>query len=140
MTNKMTDSQLGPDPNDAESRQPTVLVIEDYEPLRLSMTALLTRKGYLVLTASTGHDALATLRCPFAPIDVVLLDVRLPDVSGIAICARLRELYPSLPVIICTGEATPEEVSELLKLGAHRFFQKPISPDELLATVEAALP
>ena len=63
MTNEMTDSQLGPDPNDAESRQPTVLVIEDNELVRLSMTAMLTREGYLVLTASTGHDALATLRC-----------------------------------------------------------------------------
>jgi DNA-binding response OmpR family regulator len=139
MTNGTTDSPPSPDSKD-EDRQPTVLVIEDNELVCLSMAATLSREGYLVLTASTGHDALAILRHPFAPIDVVVLDVHLPDVSGIDLCARLRELYPRLPVIICTGEATPEEVSELLQLGAHRFFQKPISPDELLATVEAALP
>jgi DNA-binding response OmpR family regulator len=71
---------------------------------------------------------------------VVLLDVHLPDVSGISVCARLRELYPRLAVIVCTGEATPEEVAQLLHLGARRYLQKPITPDELLATVEAALP
>jgi DNA-binding response OmpR family regulator len=104
------------------------------------MAATLAREGYLVLTAATGHDALGILRRPFSPIDVVLLDVQLPDVSGIVICAHLRELYPGLPVIVCTGEATPEEVAELLKLGVHRYFQKPIAPDELLSAVEAALP
>lgn len=140
----MTHGTQGPhatsDKNDGESRQPAILVIEDNDLLRMSMAMTLTREGYLVMTASTGHDALAILRRPLAPLDVVLLDVHLPDASGIAICARLRELYPRLPVIVCTGEATPEEVSELLKLGAHRFFQKPITPDELLSTVEAALP
>ncbi len=120
--------------------QPTVLVVEDDEPVRFGMTTLLAQEGYLVLTAANGHDALATLRQPLSAIDVVVLDVHLPDVSGIDLCARLRELYPRLPVIVCTGEATPEEVAQLLHLGAHRYLQKPVSADELLATVEAALP
>ncbi len=140
MSNDSTNPQQDAVESDGASRQPTVLVIEDNDLTRLGMAMTLTREGYLVLAASTGHDALAILRHPLAPIDVVLLDVHLPDASGIDICARLRELYPRLPVIVCTGEATPEEVLELLKLGAHRFFQKPITPDELLSTVETALP
>jgi DNA-binding response OmpR family regulator len=128
------------EPTDAERRQPTVLVIEDNDLARFGMAATLAREGYMVLTASTGHDALSILRQPFSAIDVVLLDVGLPDVSGLDVCARLRELFPRLPVIICTGEATPDEVAQLLKLGATRYFQKPMSPDEVLSAVEAALP
>jgi DNA-binding response OmpR family regulator len=49
-------------------------------------------------------------------------------------------MYPDLPVVVCTGQADPDDVAKLLKLGVHRYFCKPIAMDELLATVEAALP
>jgi|SRR5262245_4868795 len=124
---------------DLEQHEPTVLIIEDDESVATAMTCLLTREGYLVMTAATGHDALGMLRRPISPIDVVILDVHLPDVSGISLCTRLREFYPKLPVIVCSGEAEPAEVARLLELGVHRYFQKPIGPDELLSTVEAAL-
>jgi CheY-like chemotaxis protein len=140
MVNHPEGSEGVTDRAEEDGRQPAVLVIEDNDITRCGMAATLVREGYLVLTASTGHDALGILRRPFSPIDVVLLDVQLPDINGIEICAHLRKLYPNLPVIVCTGEATPEEVAELLKLGAHRYFQKPIAPDELLSAVEAALP
>ena len=139
MVNNMTDTAAAA-PADETDHQPTVLVVEDNDLTTMGMATTLAREGYLVLTAATGHDALGTLRQPLSRIDVVILDVHLPDVSGIDICARLRELYPQVPVIVCTGEATPEEVLQLLKLGAHRYFQKPVSPDELLSAVEAALP
>jgi DNA-binding response OmpR family regulator len=124
----------------AEPRQPTVLLVEDDEATRFGMTRLLAQEGYLVLTAGTAHDAMGLIRQPLNAIDVVLLDVHLPDASGIDVCARLLELYPGTPVIICTGEASPEEAAQLLRLGAHRYLRKPVSPDELLATVEASLP
>jgi two-component system nitrogen regulation response regulator NtrX len=120
--------------------QPTVLLVEDDTDLRFSMAAVLVREGYLVLAAGSAHDAMGLLRSPLAPIDVALLDVHLPDASGLDLCARLRELHPPVPVIVCTGEATPEEAAELLRLGAHRYLHKPVSADELLATVEASLP
>jgi DNA-binding response OmpR family regulator len=125
---------------DTGDHQPTVLVVEDDEPTRLAMTTILVQEGYLVLNAATGHDALANLRMPLSSIDVVILDVHLPDVSGIDLCERLREMYPKLPVVVCTGEANPAEVARLLELGVHRYFEKPVSPEEILATVEAALP
>jgi DNA-binding response OmpR family regulator len=71
---------------------------------------------------------------------VVILDVNLPDVSGVDLCARLREIASGLALVVCSGEAEPAEVARLLELGVRRYFQKPISPDELLAAVEAALP
>jgi DNA-binding response OmpR family regulator len=120
--------------------QPTILVVEDDEISRDGMASILAHEGYLVLTAEGGHDALSILRAPLSPIDVVLLDVHLPDISGIDLCARLRELHPGVPVVVCTGEADPQEAARLLELGVHRYFRKPIGVDELLSTVEAALP
>jgi DNA-binding response OmpR family regulator len=125
---------------DARKHQPTILVVEDDETARDAMTRILVGEGYLVLTAESGHDALGTLRTPLSPIDVVILDVHLPDVSGIALCARIRESSPGVPIVVCTGAAEPEEGAQLLELGVHRYFRKPIAVDELLATVEAALP
>jgi len=122
-----------------DADQPTVLVVEDDEIARNTMAKVLVREGYLVLTAATGHDAMGMLRTPLSPIDVVVLDVHLPDVSGIDLCARIRQLHPSLPIVVCTGEARPDEGAQLLSLGVSRYFLKPMSVDELLATVEAAL-
>jgi two-component system response regulator AtoC len=116
--------------------QPTVLLVEDDELVRDAMCRALVRAGYLVQTAATGHDAVAILRTPLSPIDVVLLDIQLPDVSGIDLCARFRELQPNLPVVVCTGYTDPEENAELIKLGIRGYFAKPIPMEELLATMQ----
>jgi DNA-binding response OmpR family regulator len=123
----------------SKSHQPTVLVVEDDEMIRDAMTRILVREGYHALTAESGRDALGFLRAPLSPIDVVILDVHLPDVSGIDLCARIREVHPKLPIVVCTGEAEPAEAARLLELGVQRYFRKPVTIDELLASVEAAL-
>jgi DNA-binding response OmpR family regulator len=125
--------------NNHQTRQPTLLLVEDDELVRDAMTRLFVREGYLVLTASTGHDAIGLLRTPSSPIDVVLLDVGLPDVSGADLCARLRQFFPHMPVVVCTGAASPEEAAELRQLGIAHFFCKPIAMPELLAAVRSAL-
>jgi two-component system response regulator VicR/two-component system response regulator RegX3 len=123
-----------------DPHQPTILFVEDDEATRDAMTAILAREGYLVMTAPSGRDALGLLRAPLAPIDVVLLDVHLPDISGVDLCARLREFEPHIPVVVCSGKAEPAQVAQLLELGICRYFEKPMTVDELLATVEAILP
>src|SRR5262249_49016705 len=124
---------------DPSSPPQSVLVVEDNDLLRYWMTKLLVQNGYMVLTAATARDALAMLRQPFATIGLVILDVCLPGASGIDLCARLRDLSPHLPVIVCTGEATPEDGGRLLHLGIRRYFLKPVASDELLASVAAVL-
>jgi DNA-binding response OmpR family regulator len=123
----------------ADKHQPTILLVEDDETTRDAMAAVLVREGYLVLTAGSGHDAISILHAPLSTIDVILLDVHLPDINGTDLCARVRQLQPDIPVIVCSGEAEPLEVAELLRLGVRRYFQKPMAIDELLATVEANL-
>ncbi|HWG45283.1 MAG TPA: response regulator [Gemmataceae bacterium] len=125
--------------NSPSLRQPTLLLVEDDELVRDAMTRLFVREGYLVLTAATGHDAIGVLRTPSSPIDVVLLDIGLPDVSGADLCARLRQFFPSMPVVVCTGAASPEEAAELRQLGITHFFCKPIAMPELIAGVRSAL-
>src|SRR5262249_31727021 len=120
--------------------QPTVLVVEDDELVLDAMTRMLVREGYLVLTAASGHDAIGLLHAPLQPINVLVLDVNLPDVSGIDLCARIRELHPDLPVVVCTGSTDPTALAELLKMGIHSCFHKPVAMKELLASVESALP
>ncbi len=118
---------------------PTVLVIEDDSHVRFSTAALFSQQGYSVLTAASGHDAIHILREPFSPIDLVVLDVYLSDISGLLLCARIRELFPHLPVIVWTGEPTLSEAAELRELGVERYLVKPVAAAELLAHVEAAL-
>ncbi len=125
--------------NATSGRQPTLLLVEDDELVRDAMTRLFVREGYLVLTAPTGHDAIGLLRTPATSIDVVLLDIGLPDVSGADLCARLRQFFPNLPVVVCTGAATPEEAAGLRKMGITHFFCKPIAMPALMDAVRAAL-
>jgi DNA-binding response OmpR family regulator len=120
--------------------QPTVLLVEDDDVLLDAMTRMLVRAGYLVLTAASGHDAIGMLHTPLQPINVVVLDVNLPDVSGVDLCARIRELHPAMPVVVCTGINDPAELAELLEMGVRHCFQKPVQMADLLASVEAALP
>jgi DNA-binding response OmpR family regulator len=121
------------------NRTKVILLVEDDELVRDAMMRILVREGYQVLTAPTGHDAIGLLRTPSSTIDLVLLDIGLPDVSGIDLCARLRELFPAMPVVVVTGAAGPEEAAELRNLGITRFFCKPIAIDQLIAALRSSL-
>ena len=126
-------------PRPPMNRQPTVLLVEDDENTRFALRYTFSRQGYMVLSAPTGRAAVGACQDRAEPIDVVLLDVPLADVSGVDLCACLRTLSPSLSVVVCSSEAEPQEVARLLELGVRRYFEKPVEPDELLVTVEAAL-
>lgn len=122
-----------------QGHQPTILLVEDDELVRDAVTRNLVRRGFFVLTAATAHDAIGLLRTPDTPIDVVVLDIGLPDASGTDLCARLREFFPKLPVVVCTGGASLEDTLELRRLGITRFFSKPIALDELVGALQGAL-
>ena len=78
---------------------------------------------FMVLAAANGREAARHLERPPEPIDVVVLDVGLPDVNGVDLCQHVREMYPAMPVVVCTGGAAPEEVAQLVRLGATRYFR-----------------
>jgi CheY-like chemotaxis protein len=127
-------------PQFSNNRQPTVMLAIGDETARDAMNVALVQAGYMVLPAGTARDAIGVLRTPLAPIDVALVDLHLPDVSGIQLCARLRELYPKLPVMCCADRAEPADLAQLRQLGVHHFFRKPVIMRELLATLKALVP
>jgi DNA-binding NarL/FixJ family response regulator len=116
-----------------------ILVVDDDEPLRTLLSALLGGAGFAVTGVASGEDALVAARArrPAA----VILDVHLPGLSGYEICRELRDLYGStLPILFISGRRIEsyDRVAGLL-IGADDYLVKPFAPDELLARLRLVL-
>jgi putative nucleotidyltransferase with HDIG domain len=124
-------------PATQRSPQPHILVVEDDPIVRDFCERLLRMKGYQVRTAENGRAALARL-CE-RPVDLLLTDLQMPEMGGIALLHELRERHPGTDAIVFTAFATVETAREALKLGAFDYLTKPVSVDELERTVRRAL-
>ena len=114
-----------------------VVVIEDEWPIRRGVADALRATGYKVTEAADGARGLEeALRLG---VDLVLLDLLLPERDGLAVLADLRKVRPTLPVIILTARGTEDDRVQGLKMGADDYVVKPFSARELLARVEAVL-
>ncbi|MEI6712421.1 MAG: sigma-54 dependent transcriptional regulator [Verrucomicrobiota bacterium] len=114
-----------------------VLIIDDERPVLLTTEALLKRRGYDVATSSSGVSGLEAVR-KWRP-DLVLLDLGLPDASGMDVLRTLRQDAPKVEVLILTANDTLANAIESIKLGAFHFVGKPYSAEELLNLVAQAL-
>jgi DNA-binding NarL/FixJ family response regulator len=117
----------------------TILIVDDDANYRAFVASMLGRVGYGTREASTGEEALSSVRRERP--SCVLLDVLLPGVTGYAVCRELRDEYGDvLPIIFVTGERTEagDRVAGLL-LGADDYVVKPFDPDELLARVRRSI-
>lgn len=115
---------------------PRVLIIDDEEPLRASLTYALTREGYSVTTAADGPSALERAR-DIDP-DVVILDLMLPGLDGLEVCRRLRAVS-DVPVVMLTARDRGPDKLEGLALGADDYVTKPFDTPELVARVGAVV-
>jgi two-component system, NtrC family, response regulator PilR len=115
-----------------------LLVVDDELGMRQFLTHLLQREGHQVRVASTGKEALALLRAE--PSDLVISDVRMPDMSGIELLRSLREFLPTTTeVIMMTAFANVDTAREAFLLGAYDFVQKPFDNDLMKEVVTRAL-
>ena len=114
-----------------------VLIIEDEKLIRWSLRQRFTEEGFIVDEAETGHGGLAKLAQ--ATYDLVMLDYRLPDTSGLDVLRRLRELDLDVVVIMMTAYSTIESAVEAIRLGAYDYLTKPFKMDELMLLVEKGL-
>lgn len=114
-----------------------LLVVDDEPALRSYLVPLLEREGYAAEAVATGAQALAAVadRRP----DLVLLDVGLPDLSGLEVCREIRRLPGYLPVIMLTGLDSREDELRGFSVKADDYVTKPVAPDTLLARVRAVL-
>jgi two-component system, OmpR family, KDP operon response regulator KdpE len=115
---------------------PTILVVDDEAPMRKFIASNLRVRGYNVVTAADGIEALKV--AAGQPLDLVLLDICMPGQDGTQVLATLRR-NSQVPVIVVSGRARKNDRLTALKLGATDFLSKPFSVDELLTSVQAAL-
>ena len=119
------------------SDKPDVLIVDDDAGMRRTLELLLKRKGFRPAVAGTGKAALALARERF--FNVALVDVRLPDMEGIAVLARLKELHPNVEVLLMTGYASLESAIEAVTERAYHYLTKPLNLDEVVVTIRDAL-
>jgi two-component system, NtrC family, response regulator AtoC len=115
---------------------PTVLVVDDEQLIRWSLSERLTADGCTIVEAGTARDALER----FGPdIDLVLLDYRLPDSDGLRVLRKMKTLQPDVPVILLTAFSSIETAVEAMKQGAYHYANKPFNLDEIALVVAKAL-
>ncbi len=110
-----------------------VLVIDDEPIVRISSKRTLEPEGYEVKLADSGKAGIEFLEKE--SFDLILLDLKMPDMSGIEVLAVVMDRWPGTKVIIVTGYSTVETAVEALRLGAFNHIEKPFTPDSLLTAV-----
>ena len=115
---------------------PRILVIDDDDAVRETVSRMLRGAGYTVETAETGEDGVSAARGN--GFDVILSDMRMPGISGLEVLQRLRDQRVDSAFIVMTGFGTIDTAVEAMKLGAVDFVQKPFLRDELLMRVKSA--
>jgi DNA-binding response OmpR family regulator len=118
----------------------TLLVVDDNEENREMLSRRLRKRGFDVLTAEGGRQALEMVRGP-QTIDLILLDVMMPEMNGLEVLKTLRQMRSAteLPVIMATARSDSEDVVEALELGANDYVTKPIDFPVVLARIQAQL-
>src|SRR5918997_1677507 len=114
-----------------------ILIVDDEQGMRQLLSLVFGRAGHQVRAAENGRRALELLRESSA--DLIVSDVRMPDMGGIELLRAARELAPDVAVVMMTAFATVETAREAFKLGADDFIQKPFAVDELKLIAERAL-
>ncbi len=114
----------------------TILIVDDEESLRKSLTMVLEGK-FNVLTAKDGKEALEAVQKK--TVDLVLLDIRLPEIDGIEVLERIKQIDETIVVIMLTAVLTVNTAVQAMKRGAYDYITKPFNIDELLALVSKAI-
>jgi DNA-binding NtrC family response regulator len=111
-----------------------ILVIDDETIVRTSCERTLTPEGYEVISASGGQEGIEYLQNQ--SFELVLLDLKMPDIDGIEVLTRIKKEWPDTKVIMITGYSTVDTAVQALRYGAYNFIEKPFTPDSLLNAVK----
>jgi DNA-binding response OmpR family regulator len=125
------------DPMNSTRPMGRILVVEDDPAVQKALKRLFESEGYTVEIQASGKSALESFQA--APPAVVILDLRLPKLSGSDVCKEIKAQAPTLPIVVLSATSDVSDKVLLLELGADDYVTKPFSPRELLARVRAAL-
>lgn len=116
---------------------PTLLIVDDEQPILHSLEGLLSDEGFNVLTAPNGYECLKTIDAEHP--DLVLLDIWMPGLDGIETLREIKKSHPGIPVIMISGHGTIDTAVTATKYGAFSFIEKPISIDKVIVAINNAL-
>ena len=116
---------------------PTILVVDDDDPVRVMLARLLRTQGYIVI--QSAHASEARVQLDSRPIDLVITDIVMPGESGIELRRTLLERWPDLPVILISGYSAEGPAEFAARTPNTRFVQKPFAADQFLSLVEQTL-
>jgi two-component system, NtrC family, response regulator len=113
----------------------SVLVIDDDVGMLRALTKVLIGEGCLVATASCPKTAVEFVNTAERHFDLIITDLRMPNLNGMGVLQAVKTTYPSVPVIIVTAFGSPEARAEAYRLGATAFLEKPVDTEQLLAVI-----
>lgn len=114
-----------------------ILIVDDAGPVVVLCVNVLQALGYAVKGANRGEAAIELMRKE--PFDLVVLDYKMPGMTGFEVFQQARTLYPEMAVVLVTGHGTPEIINEANRMGFSAILLKPFTSDELRSTVEKVL-
>jgi two-component system, OmpR family, response regulator len=114
-----------------------IVLVEDNQDIADYVVDILRDQQYVVHVANTGTKGLELVRA--VEPELVILDLKLPDITGEAVCETVKEEYPQMKVIMLTAKDTPQDMARGLNIGADDYVPKPFSPEVLTARVNARL-
>jgi len=114
-----------------------ILVVDDDENIRKTLTAILKNEGYIVDAAQNGNEAIKKTQT--AAYNVALIDIRLPDMEGIDLLAKIKDAVPKTRKIIITGYPTLKNAIAAVNKKADAYLMKPVDIDKLLETIHEQL-
>lgn len=110
-----------------------ILVVDDEENTRIGLTKLLVQEGFVVNSAASGHEALEYLQS--ANVNLVISDINMPEMGGLAFLRELSRNFPSIHVIMITAYGGVESYLEAMNLGAFEYLHKPVRLRELRSVI-----
>ena len=116
---------------------PTILAVDDESIFRYLLGTHLDEAGFTAVTVSNGMEALAVLERQ--PIDLIISDLVMPEMDGLALLEQVQKRHPGIPIIVITAHGSVESAVEAMRQGAYDYLEKPYNPDDLRITIQRAL-
>ncbi len=123
--------------SDVNKKTKQILLVDDHKNTRILLTEFLSTMGYRVLEAKDGKEAMGLVE--FGPIDLVMTDLRMPEMDGIQLTRAIRRIRPDLPIIVYSAYRFIDTAPAALKAGANEYLAKPFLQNKIKQIVERLL-
>ena len=121
------------------AKQKHILVVDDEEHLAIGIKFNLEAEGYAVTAVGNGADAIAAATKPDHPVDLIVLDLMLPEMSGYEVCEKVRRKGCGMPILMLSARTLSEDKTRGFDVGANQYMVKPFELDELLSRIKNLL-